>query len=172
MTLICSKKLSSQKRHFFLNCIVHTVYAVNEWMPFPMEFIVPHTEITQWCFPCKCSFLMSFIVSLSSSPPFILLWLQFFQFALKTMTWPWSLTFATLFLRFQDTIVFLHRLFFFWTAFFEGPLRLCSCSFQLFFWLSPLTWIGSVGLVSALSQDPDYQSQCVNSMEPQAGPPC
>ena len=49
---------------------------------------------------------------------------------------------------------------------------LCWCSFQLFFCLSLLTWIGSVGLVSALCQEPDYPSQCVTSMDPvQAAPP-
>lgn len=121
----------------------------------------------------KYSFLMSFIVSLSSFPPFILLWLSFllyFELRIMTVADPDHSPLLLLFLYFQDTIVFLLRLFlFFREHFLKG---LCWCSFQLFFWLSPLTWIGSVGLVSASCQDPHYPSQCVTSMGPvQAAPP-
>lgn len=111
---------------------------------------------------------MSFIVSLSSSPPFILLWLQFFQFALKTMTWPWSLTFATLFLSFQDTIVFLGRLFFldsiFWRAFapllMQFPVILLALSLNL----NWLRW-SSLGLEPRPRlSEPMYEFNGVTSM--------
>lgn len=115
---------------------------------------------------------MSFIVSVSSFPPFILLWLSFFSFWTLNHDcgYPDHSPSLLLFLCFQDTIVFLFKLFFFSREHFLKGL--CWCSFQLFFWLSPLTWIGSVGLVSALCQDPDYPRQRVTSMGPvQAAPP-
>lgn len=122
----------------------------------------------------KYSFLMSFIVSLSRFPPFILLWLSFF-FILNSESWL-LLTLIT-HLCYFCSCAFKIQLFSFWDSFsffFESIFLkgLCWCSFQLFFWLSPLTWIGSVGLVSASCQDPHYPSQCVTSMGPvQAAPP-
>lgn len=66
---------------------------------------------------------MSLIVS---RPPFILLWLSFFHFELwiTTAADPDRSPLLLLFLCFQDTIVFLFKLFFvfFSRAFFEGPL--------------------------------------------------
>lgn len=84
--------------------------------------------------------------------------------------WTWSLTFATFVPVLSRYNCFPLQTFFFSREHFLKGL--CWCSFQLFFWLSPLTWIGSVGLVSALCQEPDYPSQRVTSMGPvQAAPP-
>lgn len=117
---------------------------------------------------------MSFIVSLSTFLPFILFGLSFFH--ILNFWTNHDLTLITHLCYFCScafkTQLFCFKDFFFSRAFFflKG---LCWCSFQLFFWLSPLTWIGSVGLVSALCQDPDRPSQCVTSMAlVQAAPPC
>lgn len=118
---------------------------------------------------------MSFIVSLPSFPPVILLWLSFFHI-LSFWTPTHDLTLIT-HLCYFCSCAFKIQLFFFLDFFYfflESIFLkgLCWCSFQLFFWLSPLTWIGSVSLVSALCQDPDYPSQCVTSMGlVQAAPP-
>lgn len=53
------------------------------------------------------------------------------------------------------------KFFFFWDSFFHKGL--CWCSFPLFFWLSPFTWIGPAAWLLAVIQDPDYQSQRVTS---------
>lgn len=129
----------------------------------------------------KYSFLMSLIVSLPSFPslrPSASLILPFFYFFFWTPNDDSTLIAhlkLLLFLRFQDTIVFQFGLFFFFlfNSFFFFLKGLCWCSFQLFFWLSPFTWIGSAGPVSARCQDPDYQSRYVTSMGfVQAAPPC
>lgn len=75
-----------------------------------------------------CAPPMNLFVSLSHFPPFIRLWLSFFNFEPSIMTAadPDHSPLLLLFLCFQDTIVFLFRLsfFFFFSsgAFFEGPL--------------------------------------------------
>lgn len=111
------------------------------------------------------SFLMSFIVSLSLCfPPFTLLWLKFFNFELWTMTVgdPDHSPLLLSFLCFQDTIVFLFRFFFSRENISKG---LCCFSFQLFFWLCPLTSVGSIGLALAMSQDAvsDINGLCTRS---------
>lgn len=88
--------------------------------------------------------------------------------------WPWSLTYAAFVPALSRYNCFPFKTpplpFFFVRSIFWRAV--CWCSFQLFFRLSPLTWIGSAGLVSARRQDPDYPSQCVTSMGPeQAAPP-
>lgn len=94
---------------------------------------------------------MSLIVSLSSFPPFILLWLSFFLLELHIMTAadPDRSPLLLLFLCFQDTIVFLLRLFLFFSrAFFEGPLlkRFPVILLALSLNLNWLRWSG-LGLV-------------------------
>lgn len=119
----------------------------------------------------KYSFLMSFIVSLSSFPPSS--FCDFHSFILNSESWLLLTLIAHLSTfsscAFKIQLFFFSDFFFFREHFLKG---LRWCSFQLFFWLSPLTWIGSIGVVSALCQHPDYPSQCVTSMGPvQAAPP-
>lgn len=101
----------------------------------------------------KYSSLMSLIVFLSCFPPFIPLWLSFFQL------WITADPDHSPLLLFCSCAFKTQSFSFFSGEHFLKGLRWCS--FQLFFWLSPLTWIGSAGLVSAACQKPDYSSQCV-----------
>lgn len=127
---------------------------MNEWhfLPTSLSFIKPQfSPLLSW----------TFIVCFCKSPPFITFWLPFFYFKLWIRTLspdlPSPLLLLFLLLSRHNCFPFLELLFL-WRNFWRASADAVS---SYSFGSLPFTWIGSVSLVPARCQDPDYPSQCV-----------